>query len=322
MILVMKVMMKKIRNQINGLLLLDKPLGLSSNRAIQRVKWILNAEKVGHTGTLDPLATGLLPVCLGEATKFANYLLDGDKEYLATAQLGIITDSGDSEGKLVAANPVDTDLTKIQVALQRFTGAISQIPPMYSALKHNGRPLYEYAREGIEIERKVRQVVIHQLELISYNAELQQITFRAKVSKGTYIRTLAEDIGNLLGCGASLIALRRTQTNQFLLADACSLEDLEQIADLSELQLLSPAILCEQLADYTVSPEQYLAIKFGNPVHLNELPDGLSLEQEVKIYANQHFLGVATITERYERLWLAPKRIVSGLATYDPWLCL
>lgn len=322
MILVMKVMMKKIRNQINGLLLLDKPLGLSSNRAIQRVKWILSAEKVGHTGTLDPLATGLLPVCLGEATKFANYLLDGDKEYLATAQLGIVTDSGDSEGKLVASNPVDTDLTKIQAALQHFTGAISQIPPMYSALKHNGRPLYEYAREGIEIERKVRQVVIHQLELISYNAELQQITFRAKVSKGTYIRTLAEDIGNLLGCGASLIALRRTQTNQFLLADACSLEDLEQITDLSELQLLSPAILCEQLVDYTVSPEQYLAIKFGNPVHLNELPEGLLLEQEVKIYANQHFLGVATITERYERLWLAPKRIVSGLATYDPWLCL
>ena len=320
MILVTKVMMKKIRNQINGLLLLDKPLGLSSNRAIQRVKWILNAEKVGHTGTLDPLATGLLPVCLGEATKFANYLLDGDKEYLATAQLGIITDSGDSEGKLVASNPVDTDLTKIQAALQLFTGAISQIPPMYSALKHNGRPLYEYAREGIEIERKVRQVVIHQLELISYNAELQQITFRAKVSKGTYIRTLAEDIGNELGCGASLIALRRTQTNKFLLADACSLEDLEQITDLSELQLLSPAILCEQLVDYTVSPEQYLAIKFGNPVHLNELPEDLLLEQEVKIYANQHFLGVATITERYERLWLAPKRIVSGLAAYDPWL--
>ena len=162
--------------------------------------------------------------------------------------------------------------------------------------------------------------MVHQLELISYDPELQQITFRAKVSKGTYIRTLAEDVGNLLGCGASLIALRRTQTNQFLLADACSLEDLEQIADLSELNLLSPAILCEQLADYTVSHEQYLAIKFGNPVHLNELPDGLSLEQEVKIYANQHFLGVATITQRYERLWLAPKRIVSGLAAYDPWL--
>ena len=203
MILVTKVMMKKIRNQINGLLLLDKPLGLSSNRAIQRVKWILNAEKVGHTGTLDPLATGLLPVCLGEATKFANYLLDGDKEYLATAQLGIVTDSGDSEGKLVATNPVDTDLTKIQVALQYFTGAISQIPPMYSALKHNGRPLYEYAREGIEIERKVRQIVVHQLELISYDPELQQINFRAKVSKGTYIRSLINDIGNYLGCGAA-----------------------------------------------------------------------------------------------------------------------
>lgn len=320
MILLTKVMMKKIRNQINGLLLLDKPLGLSSNRAIQRVKWILNAEKVGHTGTLDPLATGLLPVCLGEATKFANYLLDGDKEYLATAQLGVVTDSGDSEGNLVATNLVNTNLTEIQTALQKFIGEISQIPPMYSALKHNGRPLYEYAREGIVIERKVRQVVIHELELIDYQADLQQISFRAKVSKGTYIRTLAEDIGNELGCGASLVVLRRTQTNQFLLADACSLEDLEQIADLSELNLLSPAILCEQLPNYVITPEQYQAVKFGNPVHLDELPVGRVLEDEVRLYAGEHFLGVATITQRYERLWLAPKRIISGLANFDPWL--
>lgn len=320
MILPTKAMMKKIRNQINGLLLLDKPLGLSSNRVIQRVKWILNAEKVGHTGTLDLLATGLLPVCLGEATKFANYLLDGDKEYFATAQLGIVTDSGDSEGKLVANNLVSTNLNAIQEALQHFTGSISQIPPMYSALKHNGRPLYEYAREGIEIERKVRQVVIHELELIEYNTNLRQIVFRAKVSKGTYIRTLAEDIGNLLGCGASLIALRRTQTNQFLLANACSLEDLESITDLSELNLLSPAILCEQLISYVITPEQYQAIKFGNPVHLDELPANLALEEEVKLYAGKYFLGVATITQRYERLWLAPKRIISGLSSFDPWV--
>lgn len=320
MILPTKVMMKKIRNQINGLLLLDKPLGLSSNRAIQRVKWILNAEKVGHTGTLDPLATGLLPVCLGEATKFANYLLDGDKEYFATAQLGIVTDSGDSEGKLVANNPVNTNLNAIQEALEHFTGAISQIPPMYSALKHNGRPLYEYAREGIEIERKVRHVIIHELELVEYKADLQQIIFRAKVSKGTYIRTLAEDIGNLLGCGASLVALRRMQTNQFLLANACSLEDLESITDLSELNLLSPAILCEQLSAYSITAEQYSAIKFGNPVHLDELPVNSTLEEEVRIYAGEHFLGVATITQRYERLWLAPKRIISGLAVFDPWI--
>lgn len=320
MILLTKVMMKKIRNQINGLLLLDKPLGLSSNRAIQRVKWILNAEKVGHTGTLDPLATGLLPVCLGEATKFANYLLDGDKEYLATAQLGVVTDSGDSEGKLVANNPVNTDLNAILAALQSFTGEISQIPPMYSALKHNGRPLYEYAREGIVIERKVRQVVIHELELIDYQADLQQISFRAKVSKGTYIRTLAEDIGNELGCGASLVALRRTQTNQFLLKDSCSLESLEQITYLSELNLFSPDILCEQLPSYFITQEQYVAVKFGNPVHLDELPFNIALEDEVKIYAESHFLGVATITQRYERLWLAPKRIISGLANFDPWL--
>lgn len=320
MILLTKVMMKKIRNQINGLLLLDKPLGLSSNRAIQRVKWILNAEKVGHTGTLDPLATGLLPVCLGEATKFANYLLDGDKEYLATAQLGVVTDSGDSEGNLVATNLVNTNLTEIQTALQKFTGEISQIPPMYSALKHNGRPLYEYAREGIVIERKVRQVVIHELELIDYQADLQQIIFRAKVSKGTYIRTLAEDIGNELGCGASLVALRRTQTNQFLLKDSCSLESLEQITDLSELNLFSPDILCEQLSSYFITPDQYVAVKFGNHVHLDELPFNIALEDEVKIYAESHFLGVATITQRYERLWLAPKRIISGLADFDPWL--
>lgn len=305
--------MKKIRNQINGVLLLDKPIGLSSNQAIQRVKRILNAEKVGHTGTLDPLATGLLPVCLGEATKFASYLLDGDKEYIATAQLGIITDSGDSEGNIVATNDVNCSLEQIQNALVKFIGEITQTPPMYSALKHNGRPLYEYAREGIEIERKVRQVIIHELELLDYNLELQQVNFRAKVSKGTYIRTLAEDIGNFLGCGASLIALRRTKTNQFQISDAISLDNIEICNQSNTLPLLSPEILCADLASYAISENDFVAVRNGNPVKINKIPDGYLCDQEVKLYAGNLFLGVACFINKYDQLWLAPKRLISGL---------
>lgn len=305
--------MKKIRNQINGVLLLDKPIGLSSNQAIQRVKRILNAEKVGHTGTLDPLATGLLPVCLGEATKFASYLLDGDKEYIAIAQLGVVTDSGDSEGNIVATNAVDCSLEQIQRGLIQFIGEISQTPPMYSALKHNGRPLYEYAREGIEIERKIRQVIIHELELIDYNSELHQLSFRAKVSKGTYIRTLAEDIGNYLGCGASLIALRRTKTNQFIIDDAVTIDKIEELNQNNQLPLLPHEILCADLAGYAISENDFVAIRNGNPVKINQIPDGYSCNQEVKLFANNLFLGIACFVHKYEQNWLAPKRLISGL---------
>lgn len=304
--------MKKIRNKIDGVLLLDKPLGLSSNQAIQKVKWILNAEKVGHTGTLDPLATGLLPICLGQATKFAGYLLDGDKEYIATAQLGVITDSGDSEGNLVETRAVDTDLERVLSAFKHFTGEIVQIPPMYSALKHNGRPLYEYARAGIEIERPARNVTIHSLYLDDYNPQLQQITFTARVSKGTYIRTLAEDIGNLLGCGASLIALRRTKTNQFQMQDTITLDDLAA-KGLDPQQLLAVDVLTEELKPYELTDTEFAAVKFGNiaPSLQNQYP----LNQEYRLYFQQHFLGVGYFNAIENQIFLHPKRLISGLST-------
>ena len=255
--------MKKIRNKINGVLLLNKPLGISSNDAIQKVKYILNAEKVGHTGTLDPLAAGQLPVCLGEATKFANFLLDGDKEYIATAKLGIITDTGDAEGKVIATNQVKTSLIAIKEALIKFTGVITQIPPMYSALKHKGKALYEYARDGIIIEREARQITVHAIELLEYNDIDNLVVFKTTVSKGTYIRTLAEDIGNSLGCGASLIALARTKTNKFMLQNSLTIEELGQLSN-NNLPILPVDILCNDLPIVNIVDADYAYVKNGN----------------------------------------------------------
>lgn len=307
-----KTSMKKIRNKIDGVLLLDKPIGLSSNQAIQKVKWILNAEKVGHTGTLDPLATGLLPICLGQATKFAGYLLDGDKEYIATAQLGIITDSGDSEGNLVETRAVDTDLERILSAFKHFVGEIVQIPPMYSALKHNGRPLYEYARAGIEIERPARHVTIYALELNHYDPQLQQITFTARVSKGTYIRTLAEDIGNLLGCGASLIALRRTKTNQFKIQETLTLDDLATNG-LDMQRLLPVDVLAAELPKYELSDAEFSTVKFGNIA--SSFENACSLGQDYRLYFEQHFLGVGYFNVLQDQTFLHPRRLISELST-------
>lgn len=309
--------MKKIRNQINGVLLLDKPKGMSSNQAIQKVKYILNAEKVGHTGTLDPMATGLLPVCLGEATKFANYLLDGDKTYIATLQFGIVTDSGDSEGNIISRNEVHVNLDAIKSTLIKFTGPITQIPPMYSALKHNGRRLYEYAREGITIERDARQINIYHLNFLTYDTNLAQLVIEAKVSKGTYIRTLAEDIGNELGCGASLIALRRTQTNQFSIDQAVNFISLEESSQ--QATILPPEILCSTLQSLSINPDQYATLKYGNPTLFEDLPRGLSVETEYTIFANGKFLGIAQFSYKDNRLMLCPKRLINQLNSCNPW---
>lgn len=307
-------MMKKIRNQINGVLLLDKPLGLSSNSAIQRVKYILNAEKVGHTGTLDPLATGLLPVCLGEATKFASYLLDGDKEYIATAQLGVITDSGDAEGNIVATNVVTTNLATIEQVISQFRGEITQVPPMYSALKHNGRPLYEYARAGITIERPSRSVTIHELELLSYDPTLEQIQFRARVSKGTYIRTLAEDIGNSLGCGASLIGLRRTHSNLFNIDAAYELDELIEIANWQELNILPVDVLCQDLAIFEISDKLLAAVSNGNKCKLTDIePDNVLVGKGVRVYHQNRFMGVAKLQLNQGIVELCPRRMMKSV---------
>ena len=231
------------RRPVHGVLLLDKPLGLSSNQALQKAKWLLRAEKAGHTGTLDPLATGVLPLCFGAATKFSQLHLDADKTYEAVARLGLKTTTGDAEGDVIADRPVHVtpvDLARVQA---QFTGRITQIPPMHSALKKDGKALYEYARAGIEIERAPRDVDIHALtlsEVTSSDAE-RAIKIIASVSKGTYIRTLAEDIGEALGCGAHLSALRRVATGGFEASQCVTLDALEAMSEDERHAQLLPA---------------------------------------------------------------------------------
>mgnify|MGYP001054529183 FL=1 len=230
------------RRPVHGVLLLDKPLGLSSNQALQKAKWLLRAEKAGHTGTLDPLATGVLPLCFGAATKFSQLHLDADKTYEATARLGVKTATGDAEGDVIAERSVQVtpeDLARVEA---QFTGPIRQVPPMHSALKKDGKALYEYAREGIEIERAPRDVVIHKLAIDTVGAIGDNvIRILATVSKGTYIRTLGEDIGEALGCGAHLTSLRRVATGDFVEAQCVPLEALEAMDEDERLARLLPA---------------------------------------------------------------------------------
>ncbi|KTT49971.1 MULTISPECIES: tRNA pseudouridine(55) synthase TruB [Pseudomonadaceae] len=216
---------KRIRRQVHGVLVLDKPRGFSSNAALQKVRWLLNAEKAGHTGSLDPLATGVLPLCFGEATKFSQYLLDADKGYSTVAQLGVTTTTGDAEGEVLERRAVAVDEAAIQAALPAFRGQIEQIPPMYSALKRDGQPLYKLARAGEVVEREARSVTIARLELLALQED--RATLEVACSKGTYVRTLVEDLGARLGCGAHVAELRRTQAGPFGLAQAISLEELE-----------------------------------------------------------------------------------------------
>lgn len=229
------------RRPVHGLLLLDKPLGLSSNQALQKAKWLLRAEKAGHTGTLDPLATGVLPLCFGAATKFSQLHLDADKSYHAVAQLGFTTRTGDAEGEVVLERPVHVDEAAVKRVQALFTGPINQIPPMHSALKKDGKPLYEYARAGIEVDREARNVTIHDLRLALAESDGGwSLQMQVRCSKGTYIRTLAQDIGEALGCGAHLTALRRTETGGFRLDDCVSLDALERMPEAERLAQLRP----------------------------------------------------------------------------------
>jgi tRNA pseudouridine55 synthase len=230
------------RRPVHGVLLLDKPLGWSSNDALQKVKWLLRAEKAGHTGTLDPLATGVLPLCFGAATKFSQIQLDADKEYEATALLGTKTSTGDAEGDVIAVRPVQVTAEDIARVVPLFTGPIRQTPPMHSALKKNGKALYEYARAGIEVEREARSVTIHALNvtLAPVDGAQAAINMIVKCSKGTYIRTLGEDIGEALGCGAHLTRLRRTGTGGFGVAQCVTLEALEAMTEKERLACLLP----------------------------------------------------------------------------------
>ena len=227
---------------MHGVLLLDKPLGWSSNDALQKVKWLLRAEKAGHTGTLDPLATGVLPLCFGAATKFSQMQLDADKEYEATALLGSKTSTGDAEGDVIAVRPVQVDAEDVARVVPLFTGAIRQTPPMHSALKKDGKALYEYARAGIVVEREARAITIHKLNVALAPADTEHTAINMIVtcSKGTYIRTLGEDIGEALGCGAHLTSLRRTATGDFTAAQCVTLEALEAMTEDERLACLLP----------------------------------------------------------------------------------
>ena len=295
---------------IHGVLLLDKSAGHSSNDALIKAKRFLNAEKAGHTGTLDPFATGLLPLCFGEATKFSQDLLEADKTYEATIHLGLRTDTGDTEGQILETLPVDVSSAQIDAVLKKFRGPIQQIPPMYSALKRDGKPLYEYARAGITLEREARAVVIHLLEVIDFTAPFLRL--RVRCSKGTYIRVLGEEIGAALGCGGHLSALRRTQVGSLILRDALTLERLEQLGDDERLALLDP--VDAMLATFPpLSLNDELARRFlhGQRLSLGKEEIALpAIEGRVRVYRahDGQLLGTGTMQKFGV---LAPERLIS-----------
>jgi len=300
---------KRKRIPVHGVLLLDKPAGISSTQALAKAKWLLNAEKAGHTGTLDPFATGLLPLCFGEATKFASDLLDADKTYEATIRLGITTTTGDPEGDVLETREVNVQRAQIEVVLDRFRGPIDQIPPMYSALKRDGKPLYAYAREGKTLEREARAVTIHALELISFTSP--DIQIRVRCSKGTYIRVLGEDIGRSLNTGAYLVLLRRVGAGNLSIADAATLESLEALSESGRKSILLPVdSLLSKLIPVVLPPE--LASRFMQGQRLSLGKEGVALPcgvERVKVLdTKQILLGVAQISA--EGL-LQPERLVS-----------
>ena len=257
--------MKKNYRKISGVLLLDKASNVSSNKALQEVRHLLQAEKAGHTGVLDPLATGLLPICLGEATKFAQYLLDADKAYIATLKLGEKTSTGDSEGEVIEKTAFLPDEKSFQAACNAFLGEIEQTPPMYSALKFQGKALYEYARQGIEIERKKRKITIHKIEILEFNPPFAKIF--VSCSKGTYIRVLAEDIAAFSGSLSHLTALRRPQTAGFLLENAMTFNELQKLDENKQEKYILPVDCMLQHFPKLQLPENHiLALKQGKSV--------------------------------------------------------
>jgi tRNA pseudouridine55 synthase len=270
--------------RVDGVLLLDKPPGMSSNDALQKARRLFSAEKAGHTGTLDPMATGLLPLCFGEATKFSADLLAADKTYVATLRLGACTDTGDAEGRITAEFPVNVDETAFRQILPAYTGRISQVPPMYSALKRDGKPLYELARQGIEVEREARGVVIHVLELLHFAG--LEATVRVRCSKGTYIRTLAEDIGKALGCGAHLTALRRTEVGDLVLPKALTLAEIEACEESARGALLLPVdSLLQGLPAVALEGDAVSRFSHGNPV-------AAEVSGLCRVYAEGQLLGL------------------------------
>jgi len=275
------------RRAIDGVLLLDKGVGLSSNAALQRARRLYRAEKAGHTGTLDPLASGLLPICFGEATKFAHMLLEGDKTYAATVRLGVTTTTGDAEGDPVDQRPVSVSRADIDAALDRFVGSIAQIPPRHAALKYRGRNYYEYAREGIDIPRVAREVIIHEIKLHRWTPP--DVELGVRCGKGTYVRVLAEDLGTALGCGAHLAALRRLASGGFDVGDAMSLEALEALDDgARDARLLPVDTLLASLPRLDLEAGDAWCLERGQAIAVGDLPDA-----DYRAYAAGRFVGVA-----------------------------
>lgn len=301
---------KHNRVAVNGVLLLDKPVTWSSNDALIKAKRLLNALKAGHTGTLDPFATGVLPLCFGEATKFSQDLLEADKTYETVVHLGVTTDTGDTEGAVVRETEVHVTEAQIRSVLAQFTGDILQVPPMYSALKRDGKPLYEYARAGVTLERAARPVTIHLLELISY--EKPFLTLRVRCSKGTYIRVLGEDIGTALGCGAHLHALRRTQVGHLGLDNCVTLDTLIGLDDVQRLSLLAPVdALLSSFPRLDLNDELARRFLQGQRISLPKEDIALPAAQgRLRVYqaSSGQLIGSAQLTDLGV---LAPERLIS-----------
>ncbi|NOI29150.1 tRNA pseudouridine(55) synthase TruB [Vibrio coralliilyticus] len=298
---------------IDGVILLDKPTGISSNDALQKVKRIYFAEKAGHTGALDPLATGMLPICLGEATKFSQFLLDSDKRYRVIAKLGERTNTSDSDGEVVETRPVDVDMTKLEACIDKFRGESDQVPSMFSALKYQGKPLYEYARQGIEVPREARKITVY--EIILHRFEGDEVEMEVHCSKGTYIRTIVDDLGEILGCGAHVTMLRRTAVANYPYEKMVTLEQLNELLEqahrdeVAPREVLDPLLLpmdtaVEDLPEVNLNAEQTDLVQHGQPVYVLGVPEGTL---RMTSGDERTFIGVAELNDDGK---VAPKRLV------------
>ncbi|EIV8498322.1 tRNA pseudouridine(55) synthase TruB [Vibrio parahaemolyticus] len=299
---------------INGVILLDKPTGISSNDALQKVKRIYFAEKAGHTGALDPLATGMLPICLGEATKFSQFLLDSDKRYRVIAKLGERTNTSDSDGEVVETRPVDVTLEKLEASIEKFRGESDQVPSMFSALKYQGKPLYEYARKGIEVPRESRKITVY--EIILHRFEGDEVEMEVHCSKGTYIRTIVDDLGEMLGCGAHVTMLRRTAVAKYPYEKMVTLEQLIELLEqahreeIAPRELLDPLLMpmdtaVEDLPEVNLIPELADMVQHGQPVQVLGAPEQGPLR--LTMGEERLFIGVGEMNDDGK---IAPKRLV------------
>ncbi|KZN38996.1 tRNA pseudouridine synthase B [Pseudoalteromonas luteoviolacea S2607] len=300
---------------VDGIVLLHKPQGISSNKALQQAKGIYFAQKAGHTGALDPLATGMLPICFGEATKFTQFLLDTDKTYVVRAQLGERTTTSDSDGEIVETRPVEITQPQLERAVDAFHGESDQYPSMYSALKYQGQPLYKYAREGIEVPRKCRKINVYSISLDEYDVESQQIQMTVHVSKGTYIRTIVDDLGEKLGCGAHVIMLHRSEVGHYPSDKMVTIEQLEAKLQQAKEEGLEPSVYIDELLlpmdtalvdlpTITLTQEQGIAFSHGQTVVVGEVPEGV-----IKVMAEDTFIGIG---ERNKHGHLKAKRALSS----------